>query len=175
MSPDPKREDTFRVGLISDTHGNVPRTLRALEQILASDIRALLHAGDIGSDEVLDEIVARCEAYDVEVHAVRGNIEEWTADMWRLPGDRPVPFLATPIIGGKHFALLHGHRADDLERAIRSGDFDYVVTGHTHEWRDERIGCTRVINPGAVHRASPPSVAVLDIHTDTLIRLPLDP
>ena len=45
---------------------------------------------------------------------------------------------------------------------------DYILHGHTHCKRDERIGRCRVINPGALHRANPKSVATLDTASDTL-------
>jgi predicted phosphodiesterase len=43
-----------------------------------------------------------------------------------------------------------------------------VLHGHTHEIRDERVGLTRVINPGALHRAARYTAAVLEPASDRL-------
>ena len=68
---------------------------------------------------------------------------------------------------GKRFAVFHGHENEFL-RTLKSPDADYVLHGHTHMRRDDRIGTCRVINPGALHRADPTTVATLDTDTDEL-------
>ena len=51
---------------------------------------------------------------------------------------------------------------------------EMLFTGHTHVARDEQVGHVRVINPGAVYRASIPSCAILDTQdNDSLNYLPL--
>ena len=72
------------------------------------------------------------------------------------------------MIDGYAIAALHGH--DGLLGAIHSGEQRYVLHGHTHARRDQRIGPTRVINPGALggtHRETR-SVAILDVAADAL-------
>ena len=74
----------------------------------------------------------------------------------------------TPLrlrLGGKTFAVFHGHERG-FQRAIRSLDVDYILHGHTHTARNEKIGGKRVINPGALYRAIPKTVATLDTMTD---------
>lgn len=158
----------MKIGILSDTHGNLPRTIRATELLLARGVEALLHCGDIGSEEALDEIAARCAAHGIPFHAVLGNVDEYEATFWRGTDGRPITIRNELTLSGKRVAILHGHHFIALEQAIASGEFDYVFTGHTHQARDERIGHTRVINPGAVHRAHPSSVAVLDLTTEKL-------
>jgi predicted phosphodiesterase len=74
--------------------------------------------------------------------------------------------------GGKRVALLHGHEHGTLQRLVRAGQHDYIIHGHTHVRRDERVktagGSTRLVNPGALHRARVKSVALLDVATDRL-------
>ena len=76
----------------------------------------------------------------------------------------------TATIEGKRIAVLHGHLVDRLIESIHSGPYDYVIHGHTHRRRDERIGATRVINPGALggERMEKRSCAVLDVSQDQL-------
>lgn len=161
----------MKIGILSDTHGAVGRAIRALELLLARECRAILHCGDIGSEEVLHELAALCRAHAAPLHAVLGNVDLYDAgvrefsdgDTARVWGSRAELELA-----GKRIAILHGHEIRSLMAAISSGEFDYVFTGHTHQTRDERAGRTRVVNPGAVHRANPPTVAALDLATDAL-------
>jgi putative phosphoesterase len=70
---------------------------------------------------------------------------------------------------GRRIAVLHGDRADLYETLLFS-EPDYLFKGHTHRRHDERLGRTRIINPGAVGgvRYEPRSVAVLDLVDDRL-------
>ncbi|HIH05078.1 TPA: metallophosphoesterase family protein [Candidatus Woesearchaeota archaeon] len=43
---------------------------------------------------------------------------------------------------------------------------NYVLTGHTHAKRDEKVKQTRVINPGALFRCTPYTIAFLDVEKD---------
>ena len=139
------------VGLISDTHG----LLRpAVHQALAG-VSLILHAGDVGGDEILDEL-----ALIAPVHAVYGNTDD--------PDD---PRLAAEIereIGGLTVHVSHGH---ELGRPTPEGLLaryaaDVVVYGHTHRQLVVRAGDRLVVNPGAAgHRRFEltPSVARLTI------------
>lgn len=165
----------MRIGILSDTHGATGRATRAIELLLAHECRALLHCGDIGSEEVLRAMAERCRAAAVPLHAVLGNVdlvEPALRDAACGDGARVWGECAELELGERRIALLHGHDARALSAAIASGAFDYVCTGHTHQTRDERHGRTRVINPGAVYRAVSPSVAVLDLAKDALTFLP---
>ena len=72
-------------------------------------------------------------------------------------------------------AALHAAgSADTIEQGIElarqaiDDGVEYLLHGHTHEVRDERVGPTRVINPGALFRASRYTAAVLEPETDRL-------
>lgn len=144
----------MKVGLLSDTHGNAARTRQALAVFRAERVEAILHAGDVGTEDIFNDLLE----LDVPVHAVSGNCDY----------DLDYPAFGELELGGRRFALIHGHDEIRFRNAMRGGAYDYIITGHTHVRRDERIGPTRVINPGAVHRSSPPSCAVLDTETGTL-------
>src|SRR5260370_33108169 len=88
--------DIYRVGVIEDTH--VPEALSALPGEIAGlfqGVDLILHAGDISSKEVLDEL--RLVAPGV---AGRGN-----HDRIDLPG------TAIVDVGGKSIGLIHGQRS----------------------------------------------------------------
>jgi len=122
------------VGLISDTHGlvrdGVPEALAGVELIL--------HAGDVGGQEILDEL-----ALIAPVRAVYGNTD---------PPD--MPGLAETIavtIGGVSIHVSHGHELGTPAPANLSVAYeaDVIIYGHTHQQMVTRIGERLVINPGA--------------------------
>jgi predicted phosphodiesterase len=51
---------------------------------------------------------------------------------------------------------------------------DYLLFGHSHRTTDQRVGPTRMINPGALHRARTWTVALLDLESDVVKFLQID-
>ena len=118
----------MKIGLISDTHKLLrPEVLAALK---GTD--AILHAGDIGSWPVLDQLQAIAQVY-----AVRGNADMGWAD--QLP-----PFLDFELNGLRVYIT---HRKKDLPANLEP--YDLVMVGHSHAYADELHGKTRLINPGS--------------------------
>lgn len=122
---------SFRVGLISDTHALL--RAEALAALQGSD--AIIHAGDIGSRDVLDTL-----ASIAPVSAVRGNNDHgvWADE---LPLDARVEIGTISIFVIHDLATL----AVDPEAA----HVDVVVSGHSHHARCERRGATLYVNPGS--------------------------
>jgi len=80
--------------------------------------------------------------------------------------DRALEFT----LDGKRFFVIHGNFAEPLNRVLASGDYDYILRGHSHLFEDLRVGRTRLINPGALGDwLKPHSFAVLDVEEDLLI------
>jgi predicted phosphodiesterase len=69
---------------------------------------------------------------------------------------------------GKRIALMHGDDVRLKQRVLAEQKHDYLIQGHTHIREDTRIGRTRIINPGALHRTTQKSVAMLDTAIDRL-------
>ncbi len=144
---------THVIGLISDTHGLV----RADVHAALHGVELILHAGDVGGDDVLDEL-----ALIAPVEAVHGNTD--------APGD---PRLAAEIvreIGGLRIHVSHGHELGSPTPAALLARYaeDVLVYGHTHRQLVTRADGRLVVNPGA---AGPrrfnlqPSVARLTIRS----------
>ena len=123
----------MKLGLISDTHGyfdaRVPDLFAGVEHIL--------HAGDIGSHRVIQELEAIAP-----VTAVLGNND--FDPMWRE--------TEVVTLGGRKFLVHHivGLRglAEGIRDRIAHVQPDVVVFGHTHQPHEERRGGTLYINPG---------------------------
>jgi predicted phosphodiesterase len=62
-------------------------------------------------------------------------------------------------------AFTHGDDKPLMRDVERSGYYDFLFYGHTHQAEEHRSGLTRVINPGALHRARSKTFAVLDLHS----------
>lgn len=131
-----------------------------------------MHLGDIGTVEVIDALAVNAPASDrqIEAHVVFGNTD-WDADVLAdyaedlgIRVDHPVGRLT---LGEGELVFCHGHRSRDLEQALAE-HVRYLCHGHTHRVLDERAGPTRVINPGALFRASDYTVALLDTDEDAL-------
>lgn len=162
----------MRLGLISDTHDNRKRTHRALELLADSDAEILLHAGDLNTDA----LVPLFDGWRVLL--ARGNVDRPRAIREAIDEhDATIDYDVTHEVeaGDARIGLVHGDDEPRLEGMINSGAFDLVVHGHTHTFRDERIGSTRVVNPGALHRARPPSFCFYETSTDELERVEIEP
>ncbi|MBI1825223.1 MAG: YfcE family phosphodiesterase [Planctomycetes bacterium] len=150
---------------MSDSHGRVRAVRRALEIFDGLGVGHIVHCGDVGDEDVFAEFVNRPFTF------VWGNTDspsQGTFAFLRSIGIGPPE--SVPVIlelDGKKFAIFHGHERG-FEVAIDSIPVDYILHGHTHVRRDERINKCRIINPGALHRARPKTIATLDIDSDLL-------
>jgi len=159
-----------RLGLVSDSHGKIERTRRAVALLLERGADAILHLGDICDEDVLDALVGLRGAggVDVPARALLGNMDLDPHGMTRYADSLGVPIdhpAGRYRMSGKSIAAHHGHLRGFEERAGGEGA-DYYLHGHTHRARDERRGGVRVINPGAIMRAPRHTCALLDCAGD---------
>lgn len=122
------------VGLISDTHGLVrTEVFSALE-----GVAMILHAGDVGGQDVIVELQAIAP-----VHAVYGNTD--------APGEPGLRGQIRLTLEGTSIHVSHGHElgSPTPERLLARYDADILVYGHTHRALIEEHGSRLVINPGA--------------------------
>lgn len=140
-----------RIGLVSDTHGMFrPELHRALD-----GVELILHAGDVGPDEILSQL-----EMIAPVQAVCGNTD--------APGRRRLREALDLTIDGVRIHVSHGHEvgSPNPERLTARYDADVIVYGHTHRQLVARVGEQLVVNPGAAGARRfnlEPSVAVLTI------------
>jgi putative phosphoesterase len=153
-----------RIGVLSDSHGRAAITARAVEALLGAGADILIHLGDVETEAVIDELVGP------PAHLVFGNCD-WDVDALARYARNVGVIVDHPAgridVGAKSVIFTHGDRPGVVEQAIAEG-VDYLLHGHTHVVRDERVGCTRVINPGALFRAARYTAAVLEPETDRL-------
>lgn len=153
------------IGILSDSHGQHLAVGKALALFDEHDVEYLIHCGDVGGMEVFDQLINRPCTF------VWGNCDmpgPGIEDYLRTVGLSDPTDVPTHLeLDGKRIAVFHGHEKG-FDLALRTLDVDYIFHGHTHTRRDERFGKKRIINPGALHRARPKTVAILDTITDEL-------
>lgn len=149
-----------RVGIISDTHGHAELTRPAVRMLKSLEVEVVLHCGDIGSVEVV-ELFA-----DWPTHFVFGNCD-WDQQELEYAIERAGQTCHGQFgdleLDGVRIALVHSHDRRRFRQCIDSGDWQVVCYGHTHVAVVERRGDTLLVNPGAIYRANPHSVAVLEL------------
>ncbi len=154
------------IGILSDSHGRGLRVRNAMALFGKLGVEHVIHCGDIGGAAVFDELVGRPCTF------VWGNMDvpdSGLAAYLRTVGIRPpdgVPLRLT--LDGRTFAVFHGHEPG-FNRAVATLAVDYILHGHTHATRDELRQQTRIINPGALHRAPRKTVATLNTATGELV------
>ena len=138
------------IGVISDTHDNLPMVEKAVKRLNDAKVALVLHAGDYiapfvipkfkalnakligvfgnndGDHELLKKRFSECKNCEV-----RGRFAEIDADGFKI-------------------ALLHGDETELLEALISCGGFNAVVHGHSHAVGATKKGKTLVVNPGEV-------------------------
>ena len=137
-----------RVGIISDTHGQIrPQALDALQ-----GSEYIIHAGDIGKGAIIEALQEIAP-----VTAVHGNIDK--AEVRAL-----YPSDAVLQLGSRFVYVLH--IIDDLRIDPVAAGFQVVVYGHSHKPAMHRKDGVLYLNPGSAgpRRFSlPVSVAMLQI------------
>lgn len=153
------------LGILSDSHGHWQPVRKAVELFQQCGVGHIIHCGDIGGVQVLDELVGcTCTLVWGNTDVPTGEVLAYARGAGLSP---PQTGPARMTLDGKSLVVFHGHERG-FEAACIADVADYVLHGHTHQTRDERCGKSRIINPGALHRARPKTVATLDLQTDQL-------
>jgi len=161
----------MKIGIISDTHNSLDVTRRALEVLRDRGIRYLVHAGDITSPKMLSLF------RDFECRFVLGNgdidEEDLNLESERL-GFGCIADRCTIEIDNKKILLFHGNNVPLFREAVSSGEYDYIIKGHTHMFEDYTSNRTHIINPGSLYGADEFSIAILDTETDRVEMIRID-
>jgi uncharacterized protein len=144
----------MRLGIIADTHGLLrPEVFRVFERV-----DHILHAGDVGPPELLDELGALAP-----VTAVYGNCDDFDL-RGRLPA------VVEKRIEGLDFVLLHGDQlGSPTPQALAEAypNAEVIIYGHTHRPLLTTVDTVvTVMNPGGAgpRRFSlPPTVGIMEL------------
>jgi putative phosphoesterase len=142
-----------QIGLISDTHGLLrPEAVEALH-----GSHLILHAGDVGSPEILANLRSIAP-----VVAIRGNVD---TEFWA----NALPKTEVVTAAGVVFYMLHD--VEKLDLNPETAGFSIVLSGHSHKAKQEFRGKVLYINPGSAgprRFTLPITVARLDLKVKPL-------
>jgi putative phosphoesterase len=148
-----KHQNSYLIGVISDTHGRIPSGVPQAFK----NVDLIIHAGDIGEQAVLDQL-----SKIAPVAAVRGNMDfgKWAE---QLP--------ETEIVEIGPIVLYVLHIANRLDVDPEKSGFKAVISGHTHRPDVYKENGVTFINPGSTSypkSGQPGSAALIKIKEDHL-------
>ena len=123
--------NVLRIGVISDTHGLL--RAEAIEALRGSQY--IIHAGDIGSEQILEKL-----AEIAPLTVVRGNVD-------RAAWAKKIPVANVLAVGRVSIYVLHNLRELDLKP--EASGFAAVVSGHSHVPTQEVRNGVLYFNPGS--------------------------
>ena len=155
----------MQIGILADTHNRNSSLQAAIAYLSNNGILTFFHCGDVTSIET-----ARLMA-GFTVHYVYGNGDtDALAIRDLLMSANPActgGLVFSAELDGVPIAATHGHLSGKVIALAASGVYNYVFHGHTHIQKDEMIGKTRIINPGALgsYRYGGRTLCILDLKT----------
>jgi putative phosphoesterase len=139
---------TFRIGIISDTHG----LLRPEAERRLAGVDHIIHGGDIGRPEIIDAL-----RRIAPVAAIRGNVDigDWAA---------AYPETEVVRLAGRSIYVLHDLKTLHIDPVARG--IEVVVSGHSHVPKIDTAGGVLYLNPGSAGRRRfrlPVTLATIDV------------
>lgn len=152
------------IGVIADTHDNLPIIEKAIKKLNEENVTLVLHAGDYISPFVIPKF----KALNAKLIGVFGNNDgdhEFLKKRFSETENCEIRGRFAEINAeGFKIALLHGDETELLNALINCEYFDAVITGHVHSLGVRKKGKTLVVNPGEVcgYLSGKSTMALLD-------------
>lgn len=147
----------MKIAVLSDTHGNYPLAIQALDRIAGLD--CIIHLGDT----LRDAEIIEC-AMSLPIIKLAGNCDPSC--------DAPRELLLT--MRDMNIYLTHGdlfqvkNGTEKICRKAASENAQIVLFGHTHIPLIEKKNDILLVNPGSLKETGPqPSLAILSLHNET--------
>ena len=143
----------MKIGLLSDTHGQLPAEIFEIFK----DAELIIHAGDIGSVTILPDLKAIAP-----VKAVYGNV-----DSFPLVGQLPrIDFIQAEQLTVCLTHIVNSFKGFSFELFKLKKKADIVIFGHTHHSELHEYNNILFVNPGSVSfpRGGSASVAMLEVN-----------
>jgi len=140
----------MKIAIISDTHDNLASLKKAVSFIKKEKIKVLIHCGDIFKPETLKEGL---KGYQGKIYII---FSEADASFSEIPENSFEGLAKSKVfeqfgaikINKKKVAFCH---FPEIARNLaESQKYDLVFYGHTHKPWEEKVGKTRLVNPGNI-------------------------
>jgi len=132
-----------KIAVVSDTHDSLSKVREFVKRVNEEKVEFVIHCGDFVSPFTVKLLLSelRCDFM-----GVFGNNDGEVAGLLKVSGRLIEKPPVAKLIGSFRFAVMHEPLF--VESLAKSGDFDFILYGHTHQI-DVRVvdGC-QVVNPG---------------------------
>ncbi len=138
----------MRIGVISDTHDNLPNFKKAIDFFKRENISLILHCGDISNPNTLKKAL---KGFSGKLKGVLGNadnIYQFSLKDYQSLQTEVFEKIGELEIEGKKIAFTH--YPWEGKRLAKSGNYDIVFYGHTHKPSQKKIDNCLLVNPGNV-------------------------
>lgn len=159
----------MKIGIMSDTHDNLPAVDAAVKRFNEENVELVLHAGDYVSPFV----IPRFKSLEAKLVGVFGNNdgdhEFLKAKFKENPNLEIRGFFAKIEIDSVKIALLHGSDQELVNSLTDFSTFDVIVHGHSHTAEIKKKNGTLRVNPGEVcgYLTGKSTIAFLDVNNQT--------
>ncbi len=130
------------IGIISDTHDNMPQIKKAVDLFNEKGVEHVIHAGDFTSAFTFRVL----KSLNCGFTGVFGNNDGDKLFLQKMSEGRVFQQPHIFELGGRKIVIIHEHHIADA--LAESGRFDVVIYGHTHKPDARKVVNTLVINPG---------------------------
>ncbi len=159
------------LGVMSDSHDNLQNLEKALKILRQRSVDMVIHLGDIVSPFTMRRLVQ----FPARVIVIRGNNDGDLLQLREIANKAGAVFRDSPHevrIEDRSILLVHGYGSKEFTKRIvysiaKSGAYDIILYGHTHEPDVTEINRCLVVNPGEVfgYLSGEASVAIVDTRT----------
>ncbi len=138
--------ENFKIGIISDTHDNLENLRKVIFWLKKEDILFLIHCGDVTTFETLKEI---SKSFPRKIYLSLGNVDRDTnLEKYSNFFDNVEIFSEYGEIEVEKKKLAFSHFPKIAQKLAKTQKYDIVFFGHLHYPSENKIGKTRLVNPG---------------------------
>ena len=134
------------LGVVSDTHNRISNVEKIIDIFNSNHVDKVIHTGDITQAKTLSQF----SRLNCPLLGVYGNNDLEEKNLVETAVQNGFIFHEPPFsikIGEKKIAIFH--EPDEIESYIKKDpSVNLIIHGHTHRYRNEKIGSVRIINPG---------------------------
>ncbi|MBN2103736.1 metallophosphoesterase [bacterium] len=131
----------MKIGIMADSHDNIPALVKAVSVFNDAEVSLVLHAGDL----IAPFTAKPLKNLNARFIAVFGNNDGEVLGLSKVFENKI--FRPPHLVEFKNLKILLLHEPDNLDALAISGKYDCIVCGHTHEL-EIRKDPTLVVNPG---------------------------
>ncbi len=155
----------MKIAVVSDSHDNLEKIQKFAEAVNAEGIDLVIHCGDFISPFSIKLLISKLRC---DFLGVFGNNDGEIAGLISASGGLIEKPPALKTIDNKKFAIMHEPLF--VESLAKSGDFDSVLYGHTHEIDIRTVNNCQIINPGELcgYLTGKSTFAILDTLQNTV-------